>query len=160
MSLMLDILKDMYYKELNYKGVKVNIFGIPTFLIRNKNSYYSTLNRLKHGGYIVRSGNGWRTTVEGRERIKKTDSLRSFNSPFTDKSRKNLLLIFDIPEPEKVKREWLRMHLKEFGYIMIQKSVWFGPSPLPKDFLVYLKSIRLDKRIKTFRLASSKIAKK
>ncbi len=152
---MLDILEDMYYKELNFKGVKVNIFGIPSFLIRNKNSYYSTLNRLKHGGYIVRDGNGWRTTIEGRKRIKKADTLRSFDSPFSNDSKKNLLLIFDIPEGIRFKRDWLRAHLNKFKYIMVQKSVWVGPSPLPKEFIVYVKEIKIAKYIKTYRLSSA-----
>ena len=40
-------------------------------------------------------------------------------------------------------RDWLRRHLKRFDYIMIQKNIWVGPSPLPKDFLDYIKSISL-----------------
>ncbi len=47
------------------------------------------------------------------------------------------------------------MALKKFGYIMIQKSVWVGPSPLPKEFKDYMKEIKLDKCIKTFKLEKS-----
>jgi hypothetical protein len=36
---------------------------------------------------------------------------------------------------------------------MIQKSVWVGPSPLPKDFLEYVKSIKLLGQLKAFKLA-------
>ena len=60
--------------------------------------------------------------------------------------------MFDIPVEKKGEREWFRWHLKKFGYIMIQHSVWVGPSPLPKEFLDYVKSIKLDKCIKTFKL--------
>ena len=35
---------------------------------------------------------------------------------------------------------------------MIQRSVWVGPSPLPKEFMEYLKSIGLKDTIKTFKL--------
>ena len=31
------------------------------------------------------------------------------------------------------------MAFKKFHYVMIQKSVWRGPSPLPKEFLDYIK---------------------
>ena len=36
---------------------------------------------------------------------------------------------------------------------MIQRSVWVGPSPLPEEFLNYLKQIKLIDCIKTFKLA-------
>ena len=52
--------------------------------------------------------------------------------------------MYDIPEVRKAEREWLRWHLKKFGYVLIQKSVWMGPSPLPKDFLDYIKEIKLN----------------
>ncbi|MBK5215715.1 MAG: hypothetical protein JJE53_02830, partial [Candidatus Pacebacteria bacterium] len=39
--------------------------------------------------------------------------------------------------------------------IMIQKSVWVGPSPLPKDFLLYLKEIEIGDDFKIFKLAKS-----
>ncbi|MCX6717161.1 MAG: hypothetical protein NTU76_00605 [Candidatus Taylorbacteria bacterium] len=38
---------------------------------------------------------------------------------------------------------------------MIQRSVWVGPSPLPKDFIDYVKSIGLRDKLKTFKLAKS-----
>jgi len=37
---------------------------------------------------------------------------------------------------------------KTIGYEMIQKSVWVGPSPLPKDFLDYVKEINLKSVLK------------
>ena len=51
--------------------------------------------------------------------------------------------MFDISESKRAEREWLRWHLKKFNYLMIQKSVWVGPSPIPKEFLDYIKSIGL-----------------
>ncbi len=36
---------------------------------------------------------------------------------------------------------------------MIQRSVWVGPSPLPKDFLDYLKEIKLGDNLKMFKLS-------
>lgn len=60
--------------------------------------------------------------------------------------------MFDIPEPKKAEREWFRFHLKKFNYEMIQRSVWVGPSPLPKEFLDYLKEIKLTEYVKTFKL--------
>jgi len=73
---------------------------------------------------------------------------------------KNLLLMFDIPESRKAERNWLRWHLKKFQYYMIQKSVWVGPSPLPKKFGTHLKEMGLDIYIKIFKLAKSYQIKK
>ena len=152
MSLVLDILKQIHEAEFNYKGVRVNGFGIPTALLLNRKSYRDTLYRLNREGYIKRGEDGWRITAQGKNRLKKSDYLKSFNSPFSSQSIRNLLLTFDIPESQKVKREWLRMHLKEFNYKMIQRSVWVGPSPLPKEFLDYLKEIKIERFIKTIKL--------
>ena len=83
-----------------------------------------------------------------------------FDSVFEKDSPKNLLLIFDIPEARKAEREWLRFHLKKFGYVMLQQSAWVGPSPLPQEFLDYLENIKLRSCIKTFKLAKSYEAKR
>lgn len=61
--------------------------------------------------------------------------------------------MYDIPHEKKKERDWFRRQLKKFHYAMIQKSVWVGPSPLPRDFLDYVKLIGLKKQLKTFKLA-------
>ena len=63
--------------------------------------------------------------------------------------------MYDIPENKKAEREWLRWHLKKFSYVMIHKSVWVGPSPLPREFLGYLKKVGIQKTIRTFKLAKA-----
>ncbi len=83
----------------------------------------------------------------------------SFFSSAPKTSLKNLIVIYDIPEEKKKERDWFRRHLKRFGFSMIQRSVWVGPSPLPKDFLEYIKEIKLKKTFKTFKLAKPYIGK-
>lgn len=124
-----------FYMSPYYKGMKVNLFGLPV-----NDSYKS-------------------------KRLKKKDRKRnfyhiSFESSFSKNSTKNLLLIYDIPEVMKKERDWLRRHLIKFGFIMIQRSVWVGPSPLPKDFLIYLKEIKIEDNFKTFKLAKGYESKK
>ena len=89
------------------------------------------------------------------KKIIKRKYLRSFISDFPQNATKNLLLIYDIPHVMKKERDWFRRQLKTFGFSMIQKSVWVGPSPLPKDFSDYLEKINLQKKFKTFKLAKS-----
>jgi hypothetical protein len=120
----------MHERRLRYKGVSVNLFGLPSF----DNSKEVKRNKIK---------------------IPKRIYLQSFISDFKKDTPKNLLLIYDIPEGRKKERDWFRRQLKNFDFVMIQRSVWVGPSPLPKDFLIYLKNIGLQKEFKTFKLAKS-----
>lgn len=110
-----------------YKGVKVNSFGFPVF--------------------------------DTSEKVDKKASTRIYHHTFLsslgENSSKNLIVMYDIPHEKKKERDWFRRHLKKFNYVMIQKSVWVGPSPLPKDFLEYVTSIGLRKRLKTLKLAKS-----
>ena len=119
-----------YKKQFNYKGVKTNSFGIPIFLLGDNN----------------------RVKKEGRKR---KFYNASFDSPFKKDSPKNLLVMYDIPSSKRKERNWFRRHLIKFGYIMVQKSVWVGPSPLPKEFVKYVKDIGLKKQLKTFKLSKS-----
>jgi len=109
-----------------YKGVKVNSFGIPIFNETKK--IIKPIKRIFHNTFI---------------------------SNLDENAPKNLIVMYDIPHELKKERDWFRRHLKKFNYVMIQKSVWVGPSPLPKDFLEYVTSIGLRKKLKTLKLAKS-----
>ena len=113
-------------KNFRYKGVSVNLAGLPTF-----------------------------SDFKKEEKIVKRQYLCSFVSNFQKDAPKKLLLMYDIPHARKKERDWFRRQLKNFDFIMIQKSVWVGPSPLPKEFLDYLKRIDLRKEFKIFNLAKS-----
>jgi len=114
--------------------MEVNSFGLPVFQ-KNKKSRLKIKNR------------------------KRTFYYTAFSSPFKDDSSKNLIVMYDIPHYQKKERDWFRRHLIKFNYVMIQKSVWVGPSPLPKDFLDYLKEIKIGDNFKTFKLSKSYINK-
>jgi hypothetical protein len=75
-----------------------------------------------------------------------------FNFPIT--APKDLIVICDFPFNKRSERDWFRYQLKGFNYISIQKSIWVGPSPLPKDFLDYIKSIGLLNKLKILKLAN------
>ncbi len=109
-----------------YKGVPVNIFGLP--VVRGKKK---------------------------SEVLPKRHYLRSFVSGLEEGAPRNLLIIYDIPEGRKKERDWFRRQLINFDFIMIQRSVWVGPAPLPPEFLDYLKRIGLQKEFKTFKLAKA-----
>jgi len=118
-----------YKKKLYYKGMRVNSFGLPFF--------------------------DEPTKKQSKKHVKKRSPYcTSFFSPFKKSSPKNLIVMYDIPHEMKKERDWFRRQLLKFGYIMIQKSVWVGPSPLPKEFLDYLKEIKIGDKFKTFKLVT------
>lgn len=119
----------MKNRGLNYKGVRVNVFGIP--MLENPSKYEDKRPR---------KGN-------------RNSYYLSFSSSFKKDTPKNLIVMYDIPHNLKKERDWFRRQLIRFGYVMIQRSVWVGPSPLPKNFLDYLKEIKIGDSFKTFKLA-------
>jgi len=138
--------------------MRVNLLGFPKPWkqkdLYKKNSFYSTVSRLRKNGFIETKSGRWFLTKTGKKYFEDKRKLSlKFSSPFKLNTPKNLLLMFDIPESRKAERNWLRWHLREFQYFMIQKSVWVGPSPLPKKFGAYLKEIGLYDYIKTFKLS-------
>src|SRR3989344_4114415 len=154
MTMVEKILEELWNTTLSYKGVQVNMFGIPVGYDNKKKSIYSTLYRLEKKGYVEKHNGEWSTTKLGKKYLEKSlRHLRQFKSPFDKKASRNLLLMFDIPEEKRSERNWLRRQLLIYGYILIQKSVWVGPSPLPKEFTTYVKQIDLADSIKTFKLA-------
>jgi len=116
-------------KYLKYKGVSVNAFGLP-MIFQNKNTAKKSINSKR-----------------------KYSEYRHFNFNYPNTSPKNQIVICDIPSNSRSKRDWLRYQLSKFDYTMIQKNVWVGPSPLPKDFLNYVKFIGLLSKLKIMKLA-------
>jgi len=161
MTLIYEILKELNTKSFKYKGSSVNLFGIPKFKNYSKNSLSGTLSYICKVGFVENINSELKVTRKGQKYIKKKiDSLKQFYCKFNENEPKNLLVMFDIPETKKAEREWLRWHLKKFNYFMIQKSVWVGPSPLPKEFLNYIESIGIKDGLKTFKLAKGYDTKK
>jgi len=156
MDTVAEILRSLWNTSLSYKGVRVNLFGIPQFKNKSDGSLRSTLSYMRGKGLIQNYNRCWQITPRGRKYVqKKFDSLAQFPNIFPKDAPKNLIVMFDVPESQKAEREWLRWHLKKFNYAMIQKSVWVGPSPLTEEFVKYIEKIKLKSAIKTFKLAKS-----
>ena len=122
-------------KHLKYKGVTVNAFGLPVFNSDKKEKQVSMPKRI----YSFH---------------------KCFDFNFANTAPKDMILMYDIPYDKRKERDWFRRHLQKFGYTMVQKSVWIGPSSLPKDFLDYVKSIGLSKQFMTFKLATPYASKR
>lgn len=149
-------------RVLRYKGLRVGFLGLPDF----KHYKYQTLaNRcsdLINKGYIKEVNGTYVITYKGEDFLnqKSRDVLKVFETERGDKDPKNLLLLYDIPEDKRSERNWFRRQLVKFHFVMIQRSVWVGPAPLPKEFLEYLNKVGLKDTIKTFKLEKDYTANK
>ena len=94
----------------------------------------NTLSRLKSRGLIARSGSRkkavWRITKPGRQHFKAKFLDESALPPDDGKIR---LVVFDVPEKERGKRDWLRTRLLTCEYSPFQKSVWIHPFECKKE---------------------------
>ncbi|MBP6925523.1 MAG: hypothetical protein KBC22_00485 [Candidatus Pacebacteria bacterium] len=136
--------------KASYKKLHGYLSGNQNF---KKSSIKPTLFRLRAQGIVTTTNdNQWQLTAEGKELFqKKNKGLRFFFSkkkPHT-KPKKEILLLFDIPEKERYKRDWLRSELIGLSFEMIQKSVWLGPK-LPEDLHAYLMHKKLIQYIRIF----------
>jgi CRISPR-associated endonuclease Cas2 len=159
----LQYLSDIKGKHVvRYKGTRLGFLGLPDFKYYKYQSLANRCSELKNMGYIKEVNGIYFITYKGEEFLnKKTrDIFNKFEPNKTDKDPKDLLLLYDIPEEKRSERNWFRKELKNFHFIMIQRSVWVGPSPLPKEFTEYLKSVGLKNTIKIFKLKKGYISSK
>lgn len=156
MSIEAKILSFLFEPKFRYKGTQVSFVGLPDFGIYKRQSVYNSFSKIKKMGYVKISQGKVFLTTKGIKCVKNKDRdniLRNFTSDLLKDKPKDLIIMYDIPNEYKVYREWLRFHLKKFGYEMVQKSVWVGPSPLPKEFKKYINTLDLNGKIKVLKLA-------
>ena len=153
MALKEDILEILNTPQFYYKGIAMNALFLPVFDNRNHKYIQNSFYGLHKNGFLEKKDGKFFINKKGRECLEKKKKiyLRNFE-PALNNNPKNLLLLYDIPEDKKKERDWFRRTLIKYSFIMIQRSVWVGPSPLPKEFLDYVKSIGLKDSIKTFKL--------
>jgi len=116
----------------------------------NKRSLSTILSRMKKNKLLKEQNGRLSPTSDGKVFLEKINTgIKKFLKTGSKTGIKNLIVIFDIPEKKKRYRDWLRMELIGFGFTMIQKSVWLGPS-LPKEFIEYLDEAGLLKDVRFF----------
>ena len=105
------------------------------FSLHSRETISNTLSRLKRKGLIKKTGPPkqtiWRITRAGKNHFIATKRVPIFSLP--PKDGKMRLVLFDIPENERDKRDWLRPRLLSCDYTPLQKSVWVGERPLPQE---------------------------
>ncbi len=120
--------------------------GLPGSYEFNKLNFSAVLSRLSKQGLISKSGGRrrsiWLLTVKGREKLKS-----SIIDQLVKPDGIPRLVIYDIPESDRWKRNRVRHKLVVYGYQQLQKSVWIGYYPLPKEFLQLWNDWKLNGKI-------------
>ena len=116
-------------KNFKYKGLTVNGFGLLVSSSNMKKSSKSKKSQRKYSEY------------------------KHFDYNFPITALKDTIVMFDLPSAKRSERDWFRYQLKGFNYSLIQKGVWVGPSPLPKEFVSYAESIGFLNKLKILKLA-------
>jgi len=120
--------------------------------------FLSMCRRLENDNLIEKSKKDnnyfFRITKKGREKVdalrdKKRRSLPASKYGKKDSSKLNIVM-FDIPEKEKRKRDWLRGALLNMGFEMIQKSVWTGNVVISKEFMKNIRDLAMVEFIEIF----------
>lgn len=127
----------------------------------SENTLRVTLSRLKKKGFVENRSGMWRATSKGLAHLNKIQKKVKLPSGVSKKSQskyKKIIIVFDIPEDQRQKRTWLRSALLKLDFQLLQKSVWLGPSPLPKDFIKFLHDLKLLPYIKFLRVSEDDVA--
>lgn len=115
-----------FYKEIFKKRKKFN-----------QRQFYNAFYNLKKRGFIDIQKNGKQIyislTKEGEKKAGKFQINKLKIIPQERWDQKWRVIIFDIPEKGRIKREAFRGKIKELGFYPLQKSVWVYPYPCQKE---------------------------
>ena len=95
-----------------------------------ENSARTILWRLQKRGLIKKEESHYKLTSEGFNIVKIFQKKEQSEELWDGKWR---MIMFDIPEKKRKKRDWLRWQLLLLDYKPVQKSVFIGKQPIKKD---------------------------
>ncbi|MBP6925455.1 MAG: hypothetical protein KBC22_00115 [Candidatus Pacebacteria bacterium] len=124
-------------------------------------SIRNTLSRLKKRGLLSYENGEWNITQKGKIfNDKQEQPLRFFKRVREKSKEQKVICMFDIPEDNRYKRDWLRAQLELLDFTLLQQSVWIGPAPIPKDFVMYLKTIHILEHIRFLEVTNDNLIKR
>lgn len=130
-------------------------FGWPSFAYKQiygwvperfkKHNFYAMTYRALKTGYIekvIKDGKPYfRLTSQGKKKIERDFPLLSLQRKKWDKKWR--IVIFDIAEAFRKRRDILREKLEELGLGMLQRSVWITPYDIAQDFREFIENQKL-----------------
>lgn len=119
----------------NVLGAMVKLGIVPRK--RSKESVASARRRLINQGLLVNSNGEMKLTKKGERALSKY----SISSPKKVKrwDKRWRVLVFDIPEKKHQLRTYVRRSLQQYGFVLLQKSVWVYPHNC-ENFIALLKT--------------------
>lgn len=127
-------------------------------LKKHRRRYSNLVSRLRRDGLIKEksvalTGRGLRKLKTLKDRY--FNKLPDASSYSKEDGKKYVIIMFDIPEKEKKKREWLRSVLTRLGLKLAQKSVWIGRVKVPQNFLDDLAELKLTEYVEIFEISKT-----
>src|SRR3989344_2354485 len=117
--------------------------------------FYDAVNYLKRNGFIEKKKGKkdkkisfWAITKKGKEKFAR-ENYKNGNYVSEDDSVLRII-IFDIPEKERRKRDWLRESIREIGFSLLQGSVWIGKKKIPEEFMNNINEAGIFKHVHIF----------
>ena len=118
---------------------------------QKKRQLYNVLYELRRQKLIAerktKSEITYAKTKRGMEKLVHLRELKNRFLPrktYVTQPEKDIkIIVFDIPEKERRKRDWLRVVLKRIGFSMAQRSVWIGTNAVPEDLVNDLSRLNL-----------------
>ena len=145
-----EIYFDIFFPpQYSYTRISRRLFGLDHYPEVKPRTVSSMLSRLKRQGLIKRKGgrkkSRWSLTKNGVSWLKDSGKKGLFRVPEKDGIPR--LVVFDIPERYRKKRNIIREGLTAYNFRQLQKSVWIGYNPLPEDFITLLDDLGLNKKV-------------
>ena len=121
--------------------------------------FYNLMHRLRKDCLITKKKSSWAITKKGKQKL---DGLKERKEVFIPRKKylieegKELnIIIFDIPEEQRRKRDWLRETLIQLGFSKLQQSVWISKNKLPEELLKDLRTFRMLEYVEIFSITKT-----
>ena len=145
-------LNAFFPKKYSRTHLSRHLFGLDSYPKTTPQTVASILCRLRREGLVERKGkhknSSWVVTDRGRNRLIKNHAQMPTIIPAADGVAR--LVIFDISERERKKRNVIRAELVGCNFQQLQRSVWIGYNPLPEDFIELVDALHLKKSVHIF----------
>lgn len=143
----------------SYRKLKNLAYAKPHFTIdfKSKVAFWSLLSKLKREGLIAENQKGKLVISSiGKQYLEERSPIpywfKIYRVVVNPDKNALILIVFDVPEIERIKRDWLRYQLDILGFRMLQQSVWWGNNLLPKNFIQDLEKYKILPYIHIFKV--------
>lgn len=124
--------------------------------IKERQRITKLLSKLKSEGLITREGEALSLTKAGGQKLQRLEERPATIGRMRGAGSQDFkIIIFDIPERQNGKRQWLRTVLKTLEMTMLQESVWAGKAALPEEFFAALRRLGILQYVEIFSVTKS-----